>query len=155
MGWTRVHNSTSSGEEPPRKRRSGALAAAAAEAPTDARFGSLASQVRAHFEACGDWAASQPIVKGGDHFKSGQFNFVGLRELQRLLLTIDSQCSHPCTYCTVKLEDSEGLEALDAAERDALDWLKKHREATTFRLRNGEPAHLQWTALQGFLLPPF
>jgi len=89
MQWTRVNDSTSSGEEPAPKRRRGVLAAAAAAAPADARFGTLASQARAHFEARGDWAASAPMVTERAGSKAGKFDSFRLRELQRLMLTID------------------------------------------------------------------
>jgi len=89
MQWTRVNGSSSSGEAPVPKRRRGALAAAAAEAPADARFGTLASQARAHFEARGDWSASAPMVNERDKSKAGKFDTFRLRELHRLMLTFD------------------------------------------------------------------
>jgi len=77
---TRANESASSNdEEPPPKRRRGALAAAAAEAPRDARYGTLSTQARAHFEARGDWAAARPMVSARDHSKSGKFDTVRLR----------------------------------------------------------------------------
>jgi len=87
---TRANDSArSNDEEPPPKRRRGALAAAAAEAPRDARYGTLSTQARAHFEARGDWEAARPMVTARDHAKCGRFDTVRLRDLQRFMLTIN------------------------------------------------------------------
>ena len=88
MQWTRVYCSTSSGEEPVPKRRRGILTAAAAEAPADARLGTLASQARAHFEARGGWAASEAMDTELDDSRTGKFHTFRLREFQRLMMTI-------------------------------------------------------------------
>lgn len=60
-----------------------------AEAPQDARYGTIASQTRAHSEGRGDWKAALPMVTERENMKSRKFCTMRLRELERLMLTID------------------------------------------------------------------
>jgi len=112
LSWKRANDTTDADEERPTKRRRGALAEAAAEAPQDARYGTLASQTRAHFEGRGDWKAALPMVTERDNMKSGTFDTMRLRELERLMLTIDPSGSSRPAAQDVGLSQRVGRDTL-------------------------------------------